>query len=70
MINKEKEYIEFTKICGDCGRRFKMKFEMPNFKQTKKGQKEMKKFVDFFFVKYNVSCNQCSKKKVEQGRKK
>lgn len=25
MVDKEKEYIEFTKICGNCGRRFKTK---------------------------------------------
>lgn len=59
MIDKEKEYIEFTKICGDCGRRFKMKFEMPEFKD----KKDKNKFVDFFFEKYNVCCNQCNKKK-------
>lgn len=63
MVDREKEYIEFTKICGDCGRRFKMKFEMPEFKD----RKDKNKFVDFFFEKYNVCCNQCNKKKAEQG---
>jgi len=64
MKNIESEYVEFTKICGDCGRRFKMKFEMPDFKlNIKKGQKELKKFTNFFFEKYNVCCNQCSKRK-------
>ena len=63
MVDREKEYVEFTKICGDCERRFKIKFEMPDFKQTKKGQKELKQFVDFFFEKYNVCCNKCNKKK-------
>lgn len=62
MADKEKEYIEFTKICGDCGRRFKMKFEMPEFKD----KKDRNKFVDFFFEKYNVCCNKCNKKKQEE----
>jgi hypothetical protein len=62
MVDKKKEYIEFTKICGDCGRRFKMKFEMPDFKD----KKDRNKFVDFFFEKYNICCNQCNKKKQEQ----
>jgi hypothetical protein len=57
MIDRMKEYIEFTKICGDCGRRFKMKFEIPDFKD----RKEQNKFVDFFFRKYNVCCNKCNK---------
>lgn len=64
MVDRTKEYIDFTKICGDCGRRFKMKCEIPEFKlNTKKGQKQMKQFVEFFFPKYNVACNQCNKKK-------
>lgn len=62
MVDKEKEYVEFTKICGDCGRRFKMKFEMPEFKD----KNDKNEFVDFFFEKYNVACNQCNKKKSEQ----
>ena len=61
MVDRDKEYVEFTKICGDCGRRFKIKFEMPSIKN----KKEFKKFVDFFFPKYNVCCNQCNKKKAE-----
>jgi len=63
MIDRTKEYIEFTKICGDCGRRFKIKFEIPEFKETKKGQKQMKEFVDMFFTRHNVVCNQCNKRK-------
>jgi len=54
-VDKDKEYIEFTKICGNCGRRFKMKFEIPEFKK----KKDKIKFVDFFFEKYNVCCNKC-----------
>ena len=69
MIDKTKEYLELTKICGDCGRRFKMKFEIPKFNlKTKKGTKEALKFVDFFFTKYNVACNQCNKKHMEEEK--
>ena len=60
MVDREKEYIEITKICGDCGRRFKMKFEMPD-------EDQWKEFVEFFFPKYNVCCNQCNKRKQAQG---
>lgn len=56
MVDREKEYVEFTKICGDCGRRFKMKFEIPD-------KEQLKDFVYFFFPKYNVACNQCNEKK-------
>lgn len=64
MIDRKKEYVEFTKICGDCGRRFKMKMEIPKFKlQTKKGQKEAMKFVEFFFPESNVACNQCKERR-------
>lgn len=68
MRDRKKEYVVFTKICGDCGRRFNMDFEMPKWNlETKKGQKEAMKFVKFMFPMYNVCCNKCNEKKNESN---
>lgn len=34
-LDKNSEYIEFTKICGDCGRKFKDKFVFPKDKKSR-----------------------------------
>lgn len=50
------EYIEFTKNCGDCGRRFKDKF--PIFSSFK----EYIKLVKFYWEKDSVACPKCSQR--------
>ena len=67
MSDRTKEYIGFTKNCGDCGRRFKMKFEIPDVELNRLGNpiitKKIKDFVGFMFPKNDVCCKHCSEKK-------
>jgi hypothetical protein len=67
MVDRTKEYIEFTKICGDCNRRFRMKFEIPEVKINRADNpiidKELKLMIRFMFPKYEMCCKKCSDKK-------
>jgi hypothetical protein len=56
MLDKNEEYVEFTKICGDCGKRFKEKFRIPVFKTTK----DRNKFAQLYLIKYNLCCRKCA----------
>lgn len=57
MTDRTKEYVEFTKICGDCGRRFKTKFEISE------DEKPSQKLMNLFFEKYGLCCKKCGEKK-------
>lgn len=56
MEKEKQETVTFLKICGDCGRKFKNTFVLPDNK------KECMKIMSLFWKKYDLACNKCSKK--------
>jgi len=56
---EDMEFVEFTKVCGDCGRRFKQKYRMDGLTE-----KEALKLMKMYYKKYDLCCNKCSQKRV------
>jgi hypothetical protein len=56
----EKEcFVTIHQICGDCGRRIKMKLMIPE-SEDKDGAKSFIAILKLYSTKYNMACDKCS----------
>ena len=56
---EEKIWMEIHQICGDCGRRIKVKIDLEKISLN-----DLIKLVKSYYKKYNMACNKCSEKKI------
>ena len=61
--SKDIEKVTFLKVCGDCGRKFKDTFVLPDNK------KECMKIMSLYWRKYDLACKKCSEKHYEENKK-
>jgi hypothetical protein len=59
----EETYMEIHAICGDCGKKIKIKV---NFEKT--SLKDINKIVKMFHQPYNMACEKCSIKNMEKKK--
>ncbi len=60
---KDVETVTFLKVCGDCGRKFKESFVLPDSK------KECMKLMSLYWRKYDLACKKCSRKNFDEELK-
>ena len=59
---KDIEKVTFLKVCGDCGRKFKDTFVLPDNK------KDCMKIMSLYYKKYDLACRKCSMKHDEDKK--